>query len=56
MIFSGFALGILRTCCGLLNARRIELFLDLFLILMTGYALRHIIKQKKRWLWVLLYL
>ncbi len=56
MIFSGLLLGLLRTSCGLLNAKRIELFLDLFMILMSGYAIRHIIKQKKRRLRVLLYL
>lgn len=48
LIFSWLFLGIVRTCIGLLNARRVELFLDLFMILMTGYALFHIFKKSKR--------
>ena len=55
MIFSGLVLGILRTAYWFLNAKRIELFLDLFMILMTGYAIIHIISQKKRRLRLLLY-
>jgi hypothetical protein len=48
LIFSWFILWIVRTCIGLLNAKRVELFLDVFMILMTGYALFHLF-QKSKW-------
>ncbi len=56
LIFSWFILWIVRTFVGLLNAKRVELFLDVFMILMTGYALFHIFKKSKWWLNGIVYL
>ncbi len=56
LLFSGLVIGICWTSFGLLNAKRSELFLDVFMILMTWYAIYFIIKQKKRRLRSLLYL
>ena len=56
LIFSGFILGIVRTSIGLLNAKRVELFLDVFMVLMTWYALFHIFKKSKRRLNGIVYL
>jgi len=55
MIFSWLLVGVLRTSFGLLNAKRSELFLDLFMIVMTGYVLYFIIKKNKRRLRTLVY-
>ncbi len=48
LVFSGFIIGIIRTSLGLLNAKRMQIHLDVFLILMTGYALFHLFKTSKR--------
>lgn len=47
MIVSLFIVWIVRVSCGLLNAKRMQPFLDLSMILMVAYALFHIFKQKK---------
>lgn len=56
LLFSGLVIGICWTSFGLLNAKRSELFLDVFMILMTWYTIYFIIKQKKRRLRSLIYL
>lgn len=56
LVFSGFIIGIVRTSLGLLNAKRMEIHLDIFLILMTGYAVFHIFKKSKRRLNSVVYL
>lgn len=48
LIFSGCILWLCWTSLGLLNAKRSELFLDVFMILMTWYALYFIVKKNKR--------
>lgn len=48
LVFSGFIIGVLRTTCGLLNAKRMEIHLDIFLILMTGYTIFHLFQKAKR--------
>jgi hypothetical protein len=49
-------MGILWTSLGLLNANRMEIFLDVFIILISWYAIWHIIKYNKKWLRILIYL
>jgi len=56
LVFSGFIVGIIRTSIGLLNAKRMQIHFDVFLILMTGYALFHTFKKSKRRLNGIIYL
>jgi len=56
LLFAWLLVWILWVSIGMLNANRMQLFLDLFMILMTWYALLSIFEQKKKRLVWLLYL
>ncbi len=56
MVLAWLMVWILWVSIGMLNAKRMEIFLDLFMILMIGYSLHHLFMSKKRRLRWLIYL